>query len=327
MKPVALTITLVAALGLAAAPCIANAQQAAWPSKPVRFVIPYPPGTSGDLVARQLAPYLSRALDGQVVVDNRPGANGNIAMENVARAAPDGHSFLFASDIQFAVAPVLYKLPYDTEKDFEPVALITFIELVLLAHPSVTANNVQELVRLAKAQPGKINYASTGIGSTHQLFMELLKQRGAFDINHIPYKGSSQAIPDLVAGQVQIMFSGIPQSLQYLKAGRLKALAVGSPKRQPSLPEVPTIAESGFPGYEANNYWGIWAPAGTPAAITQKMYAESLKQLDQPEVRDWFQKSGIASSTGRPDELAARVRADRARWTQVVAAAKIKVDQ
>jgi tripartite-type tricarboxylate transporter receptor subunit TctC len=222
---------------------------------------------------------------------------------------------------------VLYKLPYDTEKDFEPVALITVIELALLAHPSVPANNVQELVKLAKAQPGKINYASTGIGSTHQLFIELLKQRGGFDMNHIPYKGSSQAIPDLVAGQVQVMYSGIPQSLQFLKSGKLKALAVGSQKRQPLLPDVQTVAEQGFPGYEANNYWGIWAPAGTPAAITQRLYNESVKQLDQPEVRDWFQKSGIAPSAARPEELAARVRADRARWTQVVQAAKIKVDQ
>ena len=328
MKPVTLIGSLVVALGLALAPCIATAQQAAWPSKPVRFVIPYPPGTSGDLIARKLAPYLSQALGGQIVVDNRPGANGNIGMENVAHSAPDGHSFVFSTDIQFAIAPVLYnKLPYDTEKDFEPVALVTVLELVLLAHPSVAANNVQELVKLAKAQPGKINYASTGIGSTHQLFMEMLKQRGGFDITHVPYKGSSQALPDLVAGQVQVMFAGITQSMQYIKAGRLKALAVGAQERQSLLPDVPTVAESGFPGYEANNYWAIWAPAGTPAAIKQKLYAELLKQLDLPEVRDWFQKSGLAASAAGPEELAARVRADRARWTRVVSEAKIKVDQ
>lgn len=327
MKPVTLIGTLVVALGLALAPCIATAQQAAWPSKPVRFVIPYPPGSSGDLIARKLAPYLSRALGGQVVVDNRSGANGSIGMENVARSAPDGYSFVFATDIQFAIAPVLYKLPYDTEKDFEPVALVTVIELVVLAHPSVAANNIQELVKLAKAQPGKINYASTGIGSTHHLAFELLKQRGGFDITNVPYKGSGQALPDLVAGQVQVMFAGITQSMQYLNSGRLKALAVASQKRQAVLPDVPTVAESGFPGYEANAYWAIWAPAGTPAAITQKLYAELLKQLDLPEVRDWFEKSGLAASAAGPEELATRIRADRARWTRVVSEAKIKVDQ
>lgn len=327
MKPVTLIGSLVVALGLALAPCFATAQQAAWPSKPVRFVVPYPPGSSGDLIARKLAPYLSRALGGQFVVDNRPGANGSIGMENVARSAPDGYSFVFGTDIQFAIAPVLYKLPYDTEKDFEPVALVTVIELVVLAHPSVAANNLQELVKLAKAQPGKINYASTGIGSTHQLAVELLKQRGGFDITHVPYKGTGQALPDLVAGQVQVMFAGITQSMQYLNSGRLKALAVASQKRQAVLPDVPTVAESGFPGYEANAYWAIWAPAGTPAAITQKLYAELLKQLDLPEVRDWFEKSGLAASAAGPEELAARIRADRARWTRVVSEAKIKVDQ
>ncbi|OGA20704.1 MAG: hypothetical protein A3I01_09585 [Betaproteobacteria bacterium RIFCSPLOWO2_02_FULL_65_24] len=327
MKPVTLIGSLVVALGLALAPCIATAQQAAWPSKPIRFVVPYPPGSSGDLIARKLAPYLSKALGGQIVVDNRSGANGSIGMENVAHSAPDGHSFVFGTDIQFAIAPILYKLPYDTEKDFEPVALVTVIEIVLLAHPSVAANNLQELVKLAKAQPGKINYASTGIGSTHQLAVELLKQRGGFDLTHVPYKGTGQALPDLVAGQVQVMFAGITQSMQYLNSGRLKALAVASQKRQAVLPDVPTVAESGFPGYEANAYWAIWAPAGTPAAITQKLYAELRKQLDLPEVRDWFEKSGLAASAAGAEELAARIRADRARWTQVVSEAKIKVDQ
>jgi len=327
MKPVTLIGTLVVALGFALTPCLATAQQAAWPSKPVRFVVPYPPGSSGDLIARKLAPYLSKALGGQFVVDNRSGANGSIGMENVAHSAPDGHSFVFGTDIQFAIAPILYKLPYDTEKDFEPVALVTVIEIVLLAHPSVTANNLQELVKLAKAQPGKINYASTGIGSTHQLAVELLKQRGGFDLTHVPYKGTGQALPDLVAGQVQVMFAGITQSMQYLNSGRLKALAVASPKRQALLPDLPTVAESGFPGYEANAYWAIWAPAGTPAAITQKLYTELRKQLDLPEVRDWFEKSGLAASAAGPEELGARIRADRARWTRVVSEANIKVDQ
>ncbi len=327
MKNPALAGALAVLLSLVFAPGSANAQQSAWPTKPVRFVVPYPPGTSGDLVARALAPHLSRGLDAQIVVDNRAGATGSIGMEIVARSAPDGYTFVVASDIQFSVAPVLFKLPYDTEKDFDPVARLTTVELVLLAHPALPVNTFQELVTLARSQGTKISYASTGIGSTHQLFMEMLKQRGGFDLLHVPYKGTSQALPDLIGGQVQLMFSGITQAMQHIRSGKLKALAVGARRRQALLPDVPTIAESGFPGYEANNYWAIWAPAATPAAATQKLYAELVKQMDNPELREWFMKSGLAADVLGAADLGARVKTDRARWAQVVTAAKIRIDQ
>src|ERR1700730_10681253 len=248
---------------VAAAPSWAQTPVAptSWPTGPVRLIMPYPPASSGDLITRKVVPFLSQKLGAPFFVENRPGANGNIGMKAVKDSLPDGYTFLSASDIQFAVSPAVYaNLPYDFDRDFMPVAPLARIVNVIVATRNLKANNLRELVALAKAEPGKITYASTGLGSTHQLFMEMLKMRGGFDMVHVPYKGTGEATPDLIGGQVDVMFFGVTQALTQAKAAQLKVLAVGSPERLKELPDVPTIAESGFPGFTSTNFWGVLAP-------------------------------------------------------------------
>jgi len=298
-----------------------------WPTKPIRLVVPYTAGGSGDIVARAIAQKMSEGLGEQVIVDNRAGANGNIGTEMVARSPADGYTLLLATDIQFAIGPALgMKLPYDPVKDFEPVSLVAFVDLILAANPALKANNMQELVALARAQPGVINYASTGLGSTHHLSIELLKSMGSFDVTHVPYKGSAQALPDLIANQVQMMQLGVPQTLTYLKSGQLKALGVGSAKRLAVLPDVPTIAEQGFPGYEANNSWCLYAPAGTPKAIVNRLATEVARVVALPEVRERFLASGLDPVGSTPAELGARMKDDYDKWTKIVRKIGIKIE-
>ncbi len=314
-----------AAILAACIACDASAQ--AWPVKPVRMVVSYPTGTSGDVVARIVAQKMSEGFGVQVIVDNRPGANGHIGNEIVARAAPDGSTLLMGSDIQFGVSPVLYpKLPFDVVRDYAPITLVAVVDLVIAAHPSVGVNTLADFVRLARENPGRFHYASTGNGSTHQLYLELLKGEGGFESVHVPYKGSSQAMPDLLAGQVQLMLMGVPQVLNNLRSNRLVALAVGSPRRLAVLPDVPTIAESGFPGFEANNIWGLWAPAGTAPEIVDRIWREVTRDLQLPDVREKFAASGMTGLAPGPDDLARRMAADRAKWAKVVAERGIRLD-
>jgi tripartite-type tricarboxylate transporter receptor subunit TctC len=304
---------------------LAGAQ--AWPVKPIRMIVPYPAGGSGDIVARTIAQKMSEGLGQAVIVENRAGANGNIGTEAVARAPADGYTLLLATDIQFAISPALgVKLPYDPAKDFEPISLVAFVNLVLVANPALKANNMRELVAYARSHPGEVNYASTGAGSTHHLSIELLKSMGGFDVTHVPYKGSAQALPDLIANQVQLMQLGVPQSLQHLKAGRLKALGVGAASRLPQLPDVPTIAEQGFAGYQANNSWNLYAPAGTPAAVVQRLQQEVARTVALPEVREKFAADGLEPVGSTPAELSARMRSDYEAWKRVVQKIGLKVE-
>ena len=290
-----------------------------WPSKPLRIVVPYPAGGSGDIVARAIGQKMSEGLGQQVIVENRAGANGNIGTEAVAKSPADGYTLLLATDIQFAISPALgAKLPYDPAKDFEPVSLVAFVELILAAHPSLGGNNMQELVALARSRPGRINYASTGPGSTHHLSIELLKSMGGFEVTHVPYKGAGQALPDLVSGQVQLMQLGVPQTLAHLRAGRVKALGVGASKRLAVLPDVPTIAEQGFAGYEANNSWCLYAPARTPGEIIKRLHDEIVRVVALPDVRERFTATGLDPVGSTPQELNARMKADFEKWTRVV---------
>lgn len=301
--------------------------QAAWPAKPVRLVVPYPPGASGDLIARELAPRLAASLGGQFVVENRPGANAMIGVEHVAKSAPDGHTFLIAPGDAFTIIPNLRKdLPY-TDKDFEPITALATIDIVLMAHPAVPANTLQELVNLAKANPGSISYGTTGIGSIHHLSVELLKKRGDFDVRDVPYKGTGPAIPDLISGEIKIMFIGTPGAIQLSNAGRAKPLAIGSATRAPTLPNVPTIAESGFPGFENTSYWGLFAPADVPRPIFDRMYQAVVQALRTPDLRGRLLASGLGVMEIAPRDFAERVRADREKWANVITSANIRLEK
>lgn len=292
-----------------------------WPNKPIRIVVPYPAGGSGDIVARLIAEKMSEGLGQPVIVDNRAGANGNIGTTFVAKSAPDGYTLLLATDIQFAISPALGgTLPYDAVNDFQPISLVAYVNLVLVANPTVRANGMQELVAYAKSHPGEMNYASTGPGSTHHLSIEQLKRMGRFDLTHVPYKGSSQAIPDLISGQVQLMQMGVPQSLPFIKSGKLKALGVGSSSRLPQLPDVPTIAEQGFPKYQAKNAWCLYAPAGTDKQIVDQLQREVARTVALPAIRERFAADGLEPVGSTPTELAAQMRGDFDTWSQLVRA-------
>ncbi|MSQ71747.1 MAG: tripartite tricarboxylate transporter substrate binding protein [Betaproteobacteria bacterium] len=298
-----------------------------YPAKPVRIVVPYSTGGSADFVARVMAQKLSELWSQQVVVDNRPGANGNIGVEQVARSQADGYTLLLASEIQFVINPALFaKLTYDLARDFEPVTLITVAVNVLIANPSVAANNVTELIALARANPGKINYASPGTASPNHLSMELLQRLAGVSMTHIPYKGAGQAVPDIIAGQVQIMFNGIPQTLTQLAAGRIKALAVGSQQRLAALPNVPTVAEAGFPGFESAVAWSLFAPAGTPRDVINRVQGDVAKLLGQADLRERFVTAGLTPIGSTPAELTARLSADRDRWPRLIREAGIKAE-
>jgi tripartite-type tricarboxylate transporter receptor subunit TctC len=290
-----------------------------WPLRPIKIVVPYAAGGSGDIVARELAQKLTGSLGGSVVVENRPGASGNVGTADVGKAPPDGYMLLLASDIQFAINPNYWPdLPYSV-KEFAPITLVATVDLVLTETPSLGATDLRQLIALAKQKPGAINYGSTGPGSTHELAMELLQQLGNFKLTEVPYRGSSQAIPDLLSGQLQLMLMGVPQSIAYLHAGKLRALGIGSPRRLAALPDTPTIAEQGFPGFEANNYWCLYTPAGTPASIIDKLQKATARAVAEPDLKANFAATGLTPVGSTSEALASRIARDSAKWTKVIA--------
>ena len=298
-----------------------------YPTRPIRLVVPFPAGGTTDILAREAGERLSATLGQPVVVDNRPGAGGNIGADLVAKSASDGYTLLMATVGTHAINPSLYsKMPYDHIKDFAPVVLVAGVPNVLEVTSSLPVNSVADLIKLAKEKPGQLNFASSGNGTSIHLSGELFKSMAGVDMTHVPYKGSAPALVDLVGGQVQLMFDNLPSSLPQIKAGKLRAIAVTSAQRAPALPNVPTIAESGLPGYEASSWFGIVAPAGTPPAVINRINAEINQWLRAPETAEKLLAQGAIAAGGSPEQFAAHIRAETDKWAKVVKASGAKVD-
>jgi tripartite-type tricarboxylate transporter receptor subunit TctC len=309
-----LASALAAALLAAAGPAFAQS----YPNRPVRLVVPLSPGGFADVPTRIIAPKLSAALGQQVFVENRPGAGGTIGSDFVAKSRPDGYTLLAAAT-PHVIAPSLYKtIPYDALKDFAPIMQFAAGPYVLVVNPQLPVGSVRELLAAAKAQPGRIDFASSGNGSAQHLVGALFNSMAGVELNHVPYKGSGPAMQDLLSGQVKVSFAGIPNVMPHVKAGKLRALAVTTPKRSPDLPDVPTIGEGGVPGYEATLWLGLAAPAGTPADIVQRLYEETAKVLLDAEVQQGFRAAGVDASVLGPAEFGAFMRTEFEKWGKVV---------
>ena len=302
-----------------------GASSQSYPVKTVRVVVPFAPAGSTDITARIIAQKLSDAWRQQVIVDNRAGAGGNIGAELVAKAAPDGYTLLLATTGVMAINHRLYKtLPYDAIRDFAPVTQIGGLPLILIVHPSLPARSVKELIAIAKAKPGQLSYASSGVGGATHMTAEVFRMLAGVDIVHIPYKGSGQAMVDLISGQVGMAFDQITSSLPHVESGKLRALAVTSAKRFASVPNLPTMAEAGVTGYEAVSWNGIAAPAGTPKDIVARIQGEIARVLQLPDIKERFFKDGIEPVGSTPEQFAAHIRSERAKWEKVVERAGIK---
>ncbi len=319
MKTPFAAITLaVAALALAAA-----AHADTFPSKPLRLIVTYPPGGGADLMARLIAPNMSETLGQPVVVENKAGASGQIAASDVARSAPDGYTLMLDAS-SFAVNPSLYaKLPYDPAKAFTPIAVVALFPNVLVVTPSFPAKSVHELIAMAKAKPGEIAFASSGNGSAQHLSGELFKQKAGVQMTHIPYKGGGPALNDVLGGQVPMYFANMASGLPHVKAGRLRALAITASKRSPALPDAPTIAESGLPGYEVYEWNAIFAPAGTPAPVVAKLAESIAHAMGSPDIRQRVAELGGEAPGYGPEEAARFVREQTDLWSRVVREAHI----
>ncbi len=289
-----------------------------YPSKPIRIIVPYPPGGFNDTLARTLGQKLNQKWGQSVVVDNRPGGGTTIGTNLVAKAPADGHTLLVVS-FAFGVNPSLYQqLPYDTRRDFAPVVLAAGTANVLVVNPQLPVKSVLDLIALAKAKPGKLNYASAGNGSSNHLSMELFKSMAGVDMVHVPYKGSAPAVTDLIGGQVDVMFDNVPNVLQHVKAGKLRGLAVSSKARSPFTPDLPTVAEAGVPGFDVSVWFGVVAPSGTPKAVVFQLNAEINRILKLPEVVESFHKQGVDPLGGTPDAFAEFLRDQSVKWAKVV---------
>jgi tripartite-type tricarboxylate transporter receptor subunit TctC len=305
----------------------ATAQTAGYPSKPVRLVLPYPPGGGSDTIGRPLAQRLAENLGQQVVVENRGGANGNIGMEAAARSAPDGYTIVLALTAQLAINVSLYKeIPYDPVRDFEPITLFGTGAYILVVHPSLPVKSVKELIAFARARPGEIAYASSGNGSGGHLAAEMLKSMAGVNLLHVPYKGGGPALMDLLAGNVQVLFATQLVSGPHIQSGRVRALAVSTPQRSPGLPDLPTVAEAGLPGFDSGIWYGILAPAGTPREIIARLNNEIVRVLNQPDYRDFLVRNAVIPIGSPPDELGRYIKSEIVKWAKVVKDAGVRVD-
>jgi tripartite-type tricarboxylate transporter receptor subunit TctC len=308
--------------------CASSTLAQTYPAKPIRLIVPYPPGGGTDFFARLVGAKMSEHIGQPIVVENRPGAATIIGAEAAAKAPADGYTLLLADSTTLAVNPSLYrKLPYDPQKDFAPISLTARFAMLLVVNPTLDkSKTVRELVDEAKAAPGKINFASVGAGTTHHLAMELFMQRTGIKLNHIPYKGAAPAVQDLVGGQVPVMFLDLAAGGPQIRAGKIRALAVASPKRITPLPDVPTVAESGVPGFEAWAWQGLVAPAGTPREALEKVRAQYSKAVADAGVRQKLTEAGVEPLTSSPEELAGYIKSETAKWASVIKDGNIKVE-
>ena len=310
------------ALSLAALSGLVDAQD--YPTKPIKFVVPYPPGGGTDVVARIVNEPLATALGQPIIIDNRRGAAGNLGTDIVAKSPADGYTILFTLS-SHTINPKLYeKLPFDVERDFVPVSLVALIPQILVANPSVPITSVKELIAYAKANPGKLNYASVGIGSPAHVAGELFKLKTGIDMVHVPYKGGGPAVTDTIGGQVQLAFVSLPAALQHVKSGRLRAIAVTSAKRSASAPDVPTIAEGGVPDYAVESWYGALAPAKTAPAIVARLNAAFAKALDNPQVKEKLFAQGAEAAPSSPAEFDRMMKDELAKWEVVIKSSGIK---
>lgn len=303
------------------------AAQSDYPNKPIRFIVPFPPGGNVDLMARAIGQKLSENFSQQIVIDNRPGAAGIIGTEMAAKAPANGYTMLMGSIGALSINPSIYrKLPYDPVKSFSPVTLATVTPNLLVVHPLLPVNSVKELIALARSKPGQLNFASGGTGTGNHLTMELFNAMAGIRVVHVPYKGAPLAITDLIAGQVQIMTPPMPATVPHIKAGRLKALAVTSAKRNKAVPELPTVAEAGVPGYDADSWYGVLVPAGTPKTIIDKLHAEIITILTTPEVATYLANQGAEVSTTTPAQFGSFIKTEVAKWAKVVRISGIRLE-
>jgi tripartite-type tricarboxylate transporter receptor subunit TctC len=302
----------------------AGAQE--YPSRPVHVVVPYPAGGPNDIIVRLVGSRLSQALGQPVVVEYRPGAGGNIGTDSVAKSAPDGYTLVSVGPGALIINPLLGKVPYDTMRDFAPVTIMAVAPNALVVHPSVPAKSVAELIALARAKPGAINYASGGTGSTPHLAAALFGVMAKVQLTHVPYKGTGPATADLIGGQVQVAFLGIPTVLPHIRSGKLRALAVTGRNRSPELPGVPTVEEAGVAGYELSPWYGLLAPAGTPGTVVTRLSNEVTKIVRAPEMREQLSAQGAEPTGGTPAAFAQTLRADAATWKKVVKDAGIRAE-
>ena len=318
-------VKMAALLSIAILVSVTHAQS--YPNKPIRLVCPFPPGGAVDIASRTVAQALTQQLGQPVTVENRPGAGGNIGAEVVAKSPADGYTLLMATSNILAINPLLYaKLPFDSLADFAPVAIVVSVSNVLVLHPSVPATSVQELIALAKAQPGNLTYGSSGNGTSMHLSGEMFKMMTGVEMVHVPYKGAAPSMVDLLAGRVNMIFDSIPSALPQIKAGKLRALAVTGAKRTHSLPDLPTIAEAALPGYETAIWFGVVAPAGTPPEIVRRLNSELAKAAATAEFRERLSSHGFDVTSSTPEQMADSLRSEMARWGKVVKATGMRVD-
>lgn len=319
-----LLIRIAAAVALCMFNPAAGAQQ--YPAKPIKLIIPFPPAGATDVIGRALGQKLSESLGQAVVIENRPGAGSTIGADQAAKSAPDGYTLLLASGSLCISANLYKKLPFDPAKSFAPVSLVGHVPHMLVASPSLPANSVRELITLAKAKPRQIDAASQGNGTLSHMELELFKAAAGVELTHIPYKGSSNAMTDLLAGNVSLLFDSVTSSLPMVKRGQLKALGVVSPRRLPFAPDIPTIAEAGISGFDASNWFALLAPAGTPGEIVQLLNGHVAKALAAPDLRERLAAQGAILEGSTPQQLATLIREDLDRWARVVRQADIKVE-